>query len=77
MTEIVLTEKVFTINPFAPNAPFSTSLKTSENLTVFWYFQGVEKGCIGNEYVKKYLVTGLSIPILSKYDLNAAVYEVK
>ena len=33
------------------------------------------------EHVKasweKYLVTGLSIPILSKYDLNAAVYDAK
>ena len=39
------------INPFFPNAPFLYPLKTSKNLTVFWYFQGVEKGCIGNEWV--------------------------
>ena len=31
--------------------PFSTPLKTSENRKVFC-FQGVEKGCIGNEWVK-------------------------
>ena len=41
------------INPFVPSAPFLYLLKTSENLTVFWCFQGVEKeGCFGNEWVK-------------------------
>ena len=40
-------------NLFAPNASFLYPLKTSENLTVFLCFQGVEKGCIGNECVKK------------------------
>ena len=39
------------INPFVPNAPFLYILKTSEN-RFFWCFQGVEKGCIGNEWVK-------------------------
>ena len=39
-------------NPFVPNAPFPYPLKTSENLTVFWFFQEVEKGFIGNEWVK-------------------------
>ena len=34
------------------NAPFLYPLKTSENFTVFWYFQGVEKGCIGYKWVK-------------------------
>ena len=38
-------------NPFAPNAPFLYSLKTSENRKVFWCFQGIEKWCIGNKYV--------------------------
>ena len=38
-------------NPFVSNAPFLYLLKTSENLTVFWYFQGVEKRCTGNEWV--------------------------
>ena len=41
------------INPFVPNAPFLYQLKASENLTVFWCFQGVEKGYIGNEWVKE------------------------
>ena len=45
------------INPFVPNAPFLYLLKTSENLSVFWYFQGVEKGCIGNEWVNSVLLT--------------------
>ena len=40
------------INPFISNAPFLYLMKTSENLTVFWCFQGVEKGCIGNEWIK-------------------------
>ena len=39
-------------NPFVPNAPFLYPLKTSENLKVFWCFQGVEKRCIGNKWVK-------------------------
>ena len=38
--------------PFVCNAPFLYPLKTSENRTFFWSFQGVEKGCIGNEWVK-------------------------
>ena len=40
------------INPFVSNAPFLYPLKTSRNVTVFWCCQGVEKGCIGNEWVK-------------------------
>ena len=39
------------INPFVPNAPFLYHLKISENLTVFC-FQGVQKECIGSEWVK-------------------------
>ena len=42
------------VNPFVPNAPFLCPLKTSENLTVFC-FQGVEKGCAGNEWVNMIL----------------------
>ena len=45
------------INPFAPNAPFLYSLKTLENLTVSWCFQGVEKGSIGNKWVKETQLT--------------------
>ena len=40
------------INPLVPNAPFLYPVKTSENRTAFWCFQGVEKRCIGNEWVK-------------------------
>ena len=39
-------------NPFVPKVTFLDPLKTLENLTVFWCFQGVEKGCIGNKWVK-------------------------
>ena len=39
------------LSPFVPNATFLYPLKTSENRKVFWYFQGVEKECIGNEWV--------------------------
>ena len=39
------------LNPFVPNAPFLYPVKTSENLTVSWCFQGVEKECVGNEWV--------------------------
>ena len=39
-------------NPFVPIARFFYPLKTSENLTMFWCFQGVEKGCISNEWTK-------------------------
>ena len=34
------------------NASFFYPLKTSENFTVFWCFQWVANGCIGNEWVK-------------------------
>ena len=44
---------LFHINPFVPNASFLYPLKTLENLKVFWYFQGVEKGCIGNKWVNE------------------------
>ena len=40
------------VNPFVPNAPFLYPLKTSENSKVFRCFEGVEKRCIGNKWVK-------------------------
>ena len=43
-------------NPFVSNSPFHYTLKTSENRKVFWCFQGVEKGCIGNKWVKSCLL---------------------
>ena len=39
-----------TSNPFVPNAPCLYPMKTTEHLTVFWCFQGVEKGCIKKEW---------------------------
>ena len=42
--------------PFVPNVPFLYPLNTSEKLSVFWCFQGVMKGCIGNEWVNKCFV---------------------
>ena len=39
------------VNPLIPNALFFYSLKTSENRKVFWYFPGIEKGYIGNNWV--------------------------
>ena len=48
-------KKVNYVNPFVPNAPFLYPQKTLENHTVFPYFQVVEKGCIGNEWVKEKL----------------------
>ena len=44
------------INPFFLNAPFLYLLETLENLTVFGCFQGVEKGCIENKWVKPKLL---------------------
>ena len=39
------------VNPFAPSASLLYPLKTSENRKVFWCFQVVKKGCIGNKWV--------------------------
>ena len=51
-------------NPFVPNASSLYSLETTENLTVFWCFQGVEKGCFGNEWVNKEHVLMKLIPLI-------------
>ena len=61
-------------NPFVPNASFLYPLKTEENLTVFWCFQGVEKGCIGNEWVNlvplfSLLMTQIKLLFVSIYKL--------
>ena len=55
MYKMMKGEYRYSINPFAPSAPFFYPLKTSENLQVFLCFQGVEKGCIENKCVKKEL----------------------
>ena len=49
--------------------PFSSPWKDQKTLRCFWYFQGVEKGCIGNEWVKKWNLA--TIPNNSKVSLNA------
>ena len=38
-------------NLFIPNSYFFNPLKTSENRNIFWCFQGVKKGWIGNKWV--------------------------
>ena len=45
---------MFYINTVVPNVPFLYAMKISENRKVFWCFEGVEKGYIGNEWVKNY-----------------------
>ena len=42
---------VLAFNPFVPDAPALYPLKASENLKVFWRFQGLEKGCTANKWV--------------------------
>ena len=49
--EYVLHVAVVLFNPFVSNASFLYPLQTSENLTFFWCFQGVEKGRIGKKQV--------------------------
>ena len=43
------------INPFFPNASLLYPLKT-KHFAVFWWFQGVEKRCIGNKWVNMIFV---------------------
>ena len=49
----LLSSKAESLLPYS-NAPFLYSLKTSENGKIFWCFQGIEKGCIGNEWLKDF-----------------------
>ena len=42
------TSNLSRLNPFVPNALFLYTLKTLKNRKVFWCFQEVEKGYIGN-----------------------------
>ena len=60
--------------PFVPKALFPCHLKTSENLTVFWCFQGIENGCIGNKWVK---VLKTSAPIKKKVVKYALLLELQ
>ena len=63
--------KIF--NPFIPNTIFLYLLKTSENLKAFC-FQGVEKGCIGNKWVKNRLILILRF-IHPTYFSNGMLYN--
>ena len=40
------------IKPFLANVPILYSLKRPENLKVFWCFQGIKNGNIGQKWVK-------------------------
>ena len=53
--EIIIYKERHEIKSYFPNVPFLYPLKTLENHTVF-YFQGVQKGCIGNKSVKVTLI---------------------
>ena len=43
-------------SPFVPNTLFLYPLNTSENLRVFWCFQGVGKRCNGNKWVNPRII---------------------
>ena len=62
-------------NSFSNNVPLLFPLKTSENRTVFWCFQRVEKGCIGNKWVKAYYVLSWSCQIQNLFLLYARVSQ--
>ena len=53
------------LSPYVPNGSFLYTLKTSENFTIFWCFQGVEKGCIGNKRVKQVSFCWEKVPFTS------------
>ena len=46
----------YPFNPFHATGLFQYHLKTYEKLTIFWCFQGVEKGYTGNEWVNSQLI---------------------
>ena len=52
-------------NSFVSNTLFLYPLKTSENRKVLLCFQGVEKGCIGNKWVKIAKSLQLSFKLVS------------
>ena len=53
---------ILTHFPFVPNTIFLSPLKTSEDRKVFWCFQRVEKGCIGNKWVNWFLENSQIFP---------------
>ena len=66
--EFWVINSVHQIDPFFLNAPFLHPLETSENRKVFCCFQGVEKWCIGNGWVKimKKIFSGTELKILKR-----------
>ena len=64
------------LNPLVPNAAFLYPLKISETLTVFWCFQGEEKGCIGNEWVNPSFCDCYKIWQLFNYFSSVALFKV-
>ena len=63
-------------NQFVPSAPFLYPLKTSENFTVFWCFQGVErKGALGTNGLKNVLIKSVKAQNQVTY-LGQMVYSL-
>ena len=63
-------------NPFFPNTPFLYPLKTSENRKVFWSFQGVEKRCIGNEWINSESTVLNNCILDREIFLTATIYTI-
>ena len=53
---VKINEGTSKINPYVPNVSFLYFQKTLENLNVLWKFYGVEKGYIGNKWIKESLL---------------------
>ena len=67
---------IFMLNPFAHNAPFLYPLKTLENVTAFWCFQGLEKGCIGNKWVKAMIIGKKEFKCMEKKYQTCTAWKV-
>ena len=82
----ILNSWIDSIDPFVTIVPFLYPLKTSENPTVFWCFQGLEKSALGtNRYVWITILYGsLGLVIVAKScelsefkRINGLLYPVK
>ena len=67
----------FLFNPFVSNAPLSTPWKHQKTLWFFGYFQGVEKRCIGNEWVKEIVYLRLFIYLSLHWLIMRVGFEIK
>ena len=67
----------FLFNPFVSNAPLSTPWKHQKTLRFFGYFQGVEKRCIGNEWVKEIVYLRLFIYLSLHWLIMRVGFEIK